>query len=63
MKLIKPGLSKKSRICMWLSGTGGVIMLSMLINGYNRTHEGLWLIIVGVTASIIGYDYFTRKKQ
>ena len=62
MRILKPDLTKKSRICMWLSGTGGAIMLFMLINGYNRTHEGMWLIIVGVTACIIAYDYLTRRK-
>ncbi len=62
MKLIKQDLSRKSRICMWLSGTGGIIMLSMMINGYNRTHEGAWLIIVGVTALILMYDYITRTR-
>ena len=63
MRILKPGLTKKSRICMWLSGTGGAILLFMFINGYSRTHEGAWLIIVGVTACIMGYDYFTRKRE
>jgi hypothetical protein len=61
MKIIKPGLTKKSRICMWLSGTGAAIMLFMLINGYNRTYEGAWLITVGMTVGILTYDYFTRR--
>jgi hypothetical protein len=51
---------------MWLSGIGGAIggaiILFMFINGYNRTHEGIWLITVGVTACILAYDYSTRKK-
>ncbi len=61
MRLIKSGLTRKSRVCMWVSLTGCGIMLFMLINGYNRTHEVIWLVTVAVTAGILAYDRFTRK--
>lgn len=53
-------ISRRSKICMYLSGAGLSIMAYMYFTGANIHSEAIWLVVVGVTMIIIIYDYIRR---